>query len=281
MITFDLISDTHLEFYQKAKQIKPLLDQIKAQKQSSIICLAGDIGYPKMPLYRVFLENLMELYDYILVVSGNHEYYNARSTAVEIDQRIKDLCEDLTSRSSKTVIYLQKQAIEIQGHVFLGCTLWSEIHNHALVTRSMSDYKKIQKKGHYGLNGAYRHTHITTHDVNRWHYDHVQWLKEQLALYQDKPVIIITHHAPITLPEIHPPAFCNNALTEAYCTDLSELVKRPVVCWCFGHTHQSYKGQYRGVWFQNSPAGYRFENLKGLDRYFTVNPYLVKRSDQS
>jgi len=269
-MNFDVISDIHLEFYKKEKNISDLLKTIIDLKKSSILCLLGDIGYPKQPIYRYFLEQMLQLYEYVLLLSGNHELYNNNATHDKMHGYIDKLCDELNLKSQHKIIYMQKKSIEINGYVFMGCTLWSSINNYLLIKNSMNDYKKIKK---YGIkNGISRKLPITPTDTCNWHKDHLIWIEQQLELYkgEKKKVIVLTHHAPITDDDIHPNQYRKGPANEAYCTDLSYLLYEPIVCWCFGHTHQEYDKTHNGIILRNNPADYHLTKLSTMNKYFTV-----------
>lgn len=64
------ISDIHLEFY------KYLGDVPVIPTNAPILILAGDVGYPTLPLYWEFMKDVSRRYEHVLLVPGNHEYYH-------------------------------------------------------------------------------------------------------------------------------------------------------------------------------------------------------------
>ena len=78
-----IISDVHLEFYQS-------FPRIKKNPGVEIVCLLGDIGYPTERNYRDFLIYLSGLFRVVIVIAGNHEYYNVSKKKEEVDNYIND-----------------------------------------------------------------------------------------------------------------------------------------------------------------------------------------------
>lgn len=270
-IKFNIISDIHLEFFKKKESIDQLLKKISELQNSNIICLLGDIGYPKHELYKYFLGEVLKLYKYVLLISGNHELYNSSTTYDKMHEKINQICNELNANinSPHRIIYLQKSSIEIDGYIFIGCTLWSQIINHQIIKDSMNDYQKIKK--YIYRNNLKRKIPISTFDVNIWHSDHLNWIQEQLKLYgeNNKKIIVLTHHAPITDNEIHPSG-CRSICSEAYCTDLNYLLSDPIIAWCYGHTHQEYSKKKKGILIQSNPMDYYLMKLDKMENYFTV-----------
>jgi predicted MPP superfamily phosphohydrolase len=263
---FDIVSDIHSEFYKKNFQIIPLILKIKKIKKSKIICLLGDIGYPRQPLYKYFLQEMQKIYEYVLVISGNHELYCGQVVHSKIHDRIDQICNELNQNQSHKVYYLNKNSVEIDDYVFLGCTLWASVNDEIKLLRN--DYRRIRKYG-YCVNGDIRKVKICPFDTNRWHDEHLKWLTAQLDTYkeQKKQVIVLTHHSPI-----YDPDFSEGKSGEVgYYTDLKHLMKEPIVCWCYGHTHQAYKKIWNKVLLQNNPADYEMRQLETIDDYFTVD----------
>ena len=116
------------------------------------------------------------MYDHVLLLSGNHDLYNKNVVATALHEEIEKICLRLNkdNKLGHNIIYLQKKTIEIDGYIFLGCTLWSEIKNIKETGAFMPDYKFITEyKGEVKLP-------IKPATTNTWHKDHVLWMKTQL-----------------------------------------------------------------------------------------------------
>ena len=86
--TIKIVSDIHLEFYPSYRKVKKLFtlfkrdDDPKKSGITRILGLLGDIGNPYRKSYQEFLLNVSKYYDYVLIIAGNHEYYNLSDNLV-------------------------------------------------------------------------------------------------------------------------------------------------------------------------------------------------------
>lgn len=252
----DITSDIHLEHYKNESEIISIIDKIAREKRSRILCLLGDIGYPKQPLYKYFIIQMMKIYDYIFLLTGNHEYYNKESFD-KIDMYIDKLCRELNIGLKEPKVYfMNRKAVEIDNYLFIGCTLWSNINDFEIVKSNINDYYKIHKT--VILYDQKRKVKIEPQDVKNWFIRDRDWINERINNNIDKKIIVLTHHAPIIDPNVHPPEFRNDILNQAYSSDLEYLINKPVVAWFYGHTHQSYSNIINNVLVKSNPVGYHF-----------------------
>ena len=91
-ISIQIISDTHLEFDGTYKRLPKLENK---DNKASILALLGDIGYPKMNIYTQFIDEMSKKYKYILIITGNHEYYkdeiyHIHSILTELDSKYEN-----------------------------------------------------------------------------------------------------------------------------------------------------------------------------------------------
>jgi Icc-related predicted phosphoesterase len=79
-------------------------------------------------------------------------------------------------------------------------------------------------------------------DVNNaLHAADVRWIEAEVTRAQSdgKRLVVVTHHAPLlhgTSQQKH----AGSPLSCAFATDLTRLVKEPVVLWVHGHTHHTH-----------------------------------------
>ena len=104
---FYVASDLHLEFYD---DIEPITNKISLEVSGTpieqrVLFLCGDIGKPFEKTYEDFLEFSSKTFRYVIIIAGNHEYYNSDSfhTMSEVDNRIEELII-----SYDNVIFLNK-----------------------------------------------------------------------------------------------------------------------------------------------------------------------------
>jgi len=106
------------------------------------LALVGDIGIPTYPLYKNFIKDVSKKFELVLIIAGNHEYYNGQIE--EIDQHINQIAGEFSN-----VRYLQRTRFVYQDLVFLGATLWTEIPStpesvYNQYWRTVNDYRKIK-----------------------------------------------------------------------------------------------------------------------------------------
>lgn len=83
--------------------------------------------------------------------------------------------------------------------------------------------------------------------TNQWHNEELEWLKSELQRAQDDrvKVLVLTHHVPTrgnASACISP--YPDGPVTDAFSTSLEELLRPPIACWLFGHTHTSSQLTY-------------------------------------
>ena len=146
---FQIISDLHLEIHQ---EINPIYF-FERDETADCLLLAGDIGYPSLPSYELFLTLIFTQYKYIILISGNHEKYN--SSIEESDRKIKDIVSKFDN-----IFYLNNEIYEFteQKIAILGSTLWSFIPNSLIpyIWNNVNDYKYINNFTPIHSNNLYR-----------------------------------------------------------------------------------------------------------------------------
>ena len=113
---FQIISDLHLEFYKKLP--KNICNE--HFPKAPTLFLAGDIGYPKNPLWLEFIEWCEVNYERIFYVTGNHEYY--KNNIDEIDTYV----ESILGSKPKFTFLKAGMISSIEDYKVIGCTLWSK-----------------------------------------------------------------------------------------------------------------------------------------------------------
>ena len=211
-----------------------------------------------------------QVFQYVLVIPGNHEYYGASRRRV--DSKIDEICAACPTRN---LINLNCRSFDLEGYRFLGCTLWSFVppENEAAVMRSLNDYRLIKDDETGQL--------ITTATTNRWHFEQKGWLAHEIAGIReemtkcqstcDKGVVVLTHHAPSTRGT-SAPRFEGSACNCAFSTDLHSLMGPPVKVWAFGHTHFSSDQMINGTRVVSNQLGYcRMQEPAGFQPNFVLH----------
>ena len=197
-------SDVHLEYQKNSKIPKHLVPTpvMLDANQKNILILAGDIGHVTRVSYIIYLKQCRLVYDHVLVVSGNHEYWaqakhggrDKRISMETIDEKLRLVCEEADC------IFLQKRAIKIEGYWFLGCTMWTDVPENLQthVSAMMNDYQRIFYTDPK-IKGLKK---ITSEHIDSIHQDHKHWLATKLNwidnLGNKEKAIVVTHHLPST-----------------------------------------------------------------------------------
>ena len=221
------ISDIHLEFMSsllKAKRFSP---------QANILCLAGDIGYPKSPIYRQFLKSISEQYTKVFMITGNHEYYRAESMEA-VHETIKGVIADLPN-----ITFLDNSYEDYEGVRFVGTTLWTQIPTSPSVL--INDFHEIPE--------------MTPSLYNELHLGACQFLEEADVQESPLPVVVMTHHLPS--PDLIDPMYAKYAAYNCFFASSCERFFKPPVCaWIYGHTHTPSRTIREGIQFACNPVGY-------------------------
>lgn len=217
------LSDIHLEF---GDFEPPPVD-------ADVVVLAGDIGagtrgvlwanrtFPKTP---------------VVYICGNHEYYGGY---------LPDTTHALRAAANPNVHVLQHEAVAIDGVVFAGVTLWTDMalnksprRASMSLRRGMVDYKAIQVNPAADLPGTPPDSParmLRPSDTIRFHHDGKRWL-EQVFEQIHEPLVVVTHHAPspksLLLGD-------KGVIRAAYASQLESFVEASgAKLWLHGHTHK-------------------------------------------
>ena len=264
------MSDLHLEFgYQ------PL-------PGGDVLILAGDICEARSYIkdhhstrladaeagtyrYVDFFEKECAKYNRVLYVMGNHEHYHGR---------FDKTYEELKSRLPANVTLLEKDCVEHNGVVFLGATLWTNCNNADSLTlwhlkSMMNDYRVVQN--HYKDRNIY---HKLIPEVTfREHTKTMEWMRLMLSEHREKPVVVITHHAP-SFKSVPPQYVHDKLMNGGYASELSEdiLDNENIRYWIHGHMHDPVDYEIGSTRVLSNPRGY-----EGWDgpRSFDPNAHLT------
>jgi len=236
-------SDLHLEF---GKFNAPDPDS-----PETVLVLAGDIGVKLGALS--FVEQIAPKYKAVIMVAGNHEFYNGN--IAEVIKRWKDVAH------IPNFYFLENSSVVIDGIRFLGCTLWSDYDNDNFVVKQycklrMNDFKMISVEVPKAHNTR-KKTYFTPDIASVLHKTSLQYLKSQL-LAAGMQTVVITHHSPSVIGCDSERYGVNNDLDYAYYTPLEYLMNwhDHLTHWIFGHTHKSLDMDIHGTRVLSNPRGY-------------------------
>lgn len=263
MLDLQIVSDIHAEFWGKKDKfnfIKP---------SAPILALLGDIcccgSDDDFEIFKKFIHEVLPYYEHIIMISGNHEYYfnpdkkntvpSVANTMDAIDLKIKTFFKE----TSQKLHYLNNNSMKItvgkHNYLIVGSTLWSWIPDdqREIIQTSMNDYQYI-----YTIDGK-KIRNINATDIANKHLKNYKYIRSQIlkAKKANQKVIILTHHKPYLSPTYNPAS-----LDVAYESDLSTLMKAPVVLWGYGHTHVADNTWMDKTQLFSNPKGYPSQKTK-------------------
>jgi predicted phosphodiesterase len=227
-----LLSDLHLELKTRTIDFK----EQNVQNKADILILAGDIGSPYKENYNELLANVSGIYEKVIIITGNHEYYG-KHTMHKVEEKIRDLCSKYNN-----VHFLQKEVFIYKRIRFVGCTLWSK--GDQSLCKYMSDFKYMPTMSHEKYVSLYN--------------DHKSWLEEVLPLKSDEydNTFVITHHLP--LKALICDEYKDHYLNDFFASDISTDGAN---FWCYGHTHTPNFDIINNIKFYCNPYGYTYEKV--------------------
>ena len=179
------MSDLHLEFRENSRYLK----HNELPVTGDVLVLAGDIFYlrdriaPMMKFWKWASDN----YRQVLIVPGNHEYYNY-SDVMERGLQWKWMFRE-------NVGFYQNQVIRIDDTDFVLSTLWSRINpnDEYFVWKGMNDFRQIKFDGKL----------LQVEEFNRMHETCIDFIRKSVEESTAGHIVVVTHHLP-TLEVIDP-----------------------------------------------------------------------------
>lgn len=259
----DLVSDLHLEFADLTLPGGDVLilsgDVFEAKNLSEKDYNPDQVTLPfesaaKRPdrYYRFLLEECSQKYRHVIWVMGNHEHYSFT---------FNKTYDHIKSQLPANVYLLEKESLELDGVLFLGATLWTDMNGGDDLTMfhlksCMNDFRIIRYQNEQ--NDYYR---FQPEIAYRHHKDTLAFFRIALENNRAKstplPVVVVTHHAPSKL-SIKPRYADDHLMNGGYSSDLSEfMLDHPeILSWHHGHTHSRFKYQIGNTWVLCNPRGY-------------------------
>jgi predicted phosphohydrolase len=242
---FQYFSDPHIDFHGR-KWAKHL----NIQRVADILIIAGDICSPYKSQYDEFLRYVSKMYKYVIIISGNHEYYKIKKNRRSITDTatwIREVDEKIISTNVyPNVKFLQNNSFDIPETpiTIYGTTLWSniKISEEAAVYSSLTDYSET-----HGI------PNLSCNTVRKMYRDDMELMTTFLNNNRDKKVIVVTHHLPSC--ELIAPQYMDSGINSAFASNI-DISPFPNICaWIAGHTHTPIE---RGI-FHVNPMGYTNE----------------------
>jgi ammonia channel protein AmtB len=271
--TFQIASDMHIEFWQNEMYYpKSYLMRNSIQRIAPVLCLLGDIGCPAMSNsayndYVEYLNILADKFEVVLVLSGNHEYYNDEKNnqvmpVHMVQKMISDICD-----SHPRLYYMDQKVAIIDGLRFVCAPLWADINERAapFVQNTLNDYKLI----HVSPSPSSKMEEVVTRkllvsDTKSWFESDLRFIQSQCKYSTGigQPCVVLTHHAPL-MEGTSNPQYDHSAISSAFASDLSYMFGfrkhsdyASLAAWCFGHTHFCTRTSFLGVQLLSNQYGY-------------------------
>ena len=250
-----VVSDLHLEFgYQELPGGEVLiLAGDMCEKRSMSKALHTTNPYPREAGYYPcwdFFEFDCAKYEKVFYVMGNHEHYHNH-----LDKTVDEI-KSLLAGYNITV--LEDSCEEYKGVLFVGSTLWTDCNRGDPITfhslkSFMSDFKVITY--HNEAKDLYHKlSPEITADI---HFTSKQYISKISELNRDKPVVVITHHAPSFL-SVNEKYAHELTINGGYASDLSELIldNPNIKYWFHGHMHDPVDYVIGETRIVSNPKGY-------------------------
>lgn len=221
-----------------------------------VAIFAGDIWEPiRYSIHWISLQRATKLGARpAILVPGNHEFYGHE---VHLSRQ-----HGQQAAEQFEVHLLDPGSVAIDGVRFIGATLWTDFQllgtpdiskRHAYA--GMNDYLAISMVDGQRIN------YLNPDDSQRLHRLDKMFIQSELAKLFDGPTVVITHHGPH--PNSVPDAYRGDALSPAFCSDLSELIEKyqPDV-WIHGHDHHHHDYRVGRTRIIANPAGYERNGVR-------------------
>ena len=262
------ISDIHLEMYDK--QAFPLILKPNAR----YLALCGDIGYPREPIFKSFIDYCSRNWDKVFYLPGNHEYYNDKphyhwkyTTPDTMESIENDIQTVLTPY--RNVFYLNKGVHEFPEEEVnvVGATMWTHIpeDKYQSAEWGLNDFSQIACKIHAAPN----YERFSPAKMSAIHKDHSAFILGALdaASEQGRSAVVLTHHMPSLSLVAH--RFVRDPNNYLFYTEMTEHLKHPALAaWICGHSHSAQHVLFRpGVWLALNCRGYPNEKVGGFSEW--------------
>jgi predicted phosphodiesterase len=255
------MSDLHLEYAD--------LD-VPETIEFDVAILAGDIVCPGSGLVHwVRRTPALQRAKAIVVVSGNHEYFDRA-----LQQEAAAMREAARRQRAPALHLLDCGQVVIDGVRFLGCTLWTDFELRidtaagavsdrergiAVASRTMADYRTIGWLDEVAAQAGAAPRQLTPYDTLRLHAEQRAWLERALAETFDGPTVVVTHHGPHRGSLAR--RFAADWVSTAYLSELPTRFFDVPALWVHGHTHTSHDYRVGRCRVVCNPRGYQARGM--------------------
>lgn len=239
--TFDLISDLHVETWDKSDWT--------GQATSPYCVIAGDVSRDH-ELVAQTLDHLNQCYAGVFYIDGNDEH---RWQLEDLGASYRSLKNKI--KSIDRVVYLQDNVVIINGVAILATNGWWSYEFDPLIDYDQSqawyrDHSQSTQSSADAITGiAYNDAAYLTNSVKK--------LQKHLEV---KSIVIVSHTLPAPWLCNHDPDLANtprfNTMGNSHLQlALDEDTERKIKVWAFGHYHRSVDRDLNGIRYVSNPRG--------------------------
>jgi predicted phosphohydrolase len=257
-----ILSDLHID-------ISPYQDLPLEESKDTVLLLAGDIcEVYNIELYEKFISTLSPNYKMILIIFGNHEFYNG--SIVRAPQKLKENLEKFDN-----VKILVRESIVIEDVTFIGATLWTDFNKADPVAmweadRRMNDFRYIRCGDN---NDPYKLKFKANNALNE-HIKDLNFIKKAVSDAKTSKIIVMTHHVPCNLSICE--KYKSTLLNFSYVTALEDYIyDSGINYWIHGHTHSSSFYNLENTTIVANPRGYGKPINLEKHKQLIINPDLT------
>jgi predicted phosphodiesterase len=240
------VSDIHLEH-------RPPGWEPPIERRAPVLVLAGDVGSPwpspRYASYADFLARMSRLFDHVVLIAGNHEYFGHYMEATEA------LIADTLAMGTPNIHYLQNTIWDLPDSdvTFFGGTFWTHVPEEKEVL----------------LGGVWDTAKIPGYTYRRGRGLHATAVAALDAAIADvkaagRRLVVVSHHIPRM--DLIDSRYTGNPTNVAFacdvpaaCTEDARTEAATIAAWIYGHTHTPAS---RGI-FHCNPIGYPGEREGG------------------
>ena len=238
-----LFSDLHTEFYNDSENEWFFKDLDASTVDVAV--LAGDILLGRNSLR--FYARIAELYPHVVAVAGNHEFYHG-----EFDSVLRRL----RSTGISNFHFLERESVEIDGHRFVGCTLWYNGGSDCAYNEMfMNDFRLI----HHAKQGYRRF-------IYKYASESKAWLKDTVRTGD----IVVTHMLPSEACIDN--SYRGSQMNGFYFNNCEAIIRdnKPAL-WLHGHSHNKLDTQIYETRIVRNPHGYPGEFGVDFDKTLKIS----------
>jgi len=254
-MTVHYCSDLHLDFYMKPynSNFKYFYKQYFNDASGQVLIIAGDISHYNTQI-RDFLKFVHRYFAHIIIVTGNHEFYNvskgqrAQYTSLysKFDE-LRTLLADLPY-----VHFLDGTSITIDSIKFAGAMGWYDCSYYYRLSQGL--YSETMLSHWINYTNDARNIPTLNNPLDLFAIER----PKLLAALSTSPDVMVTHFCPISDPVAIERAHVLDRGTGYYCFDSTTLGFAPI--WIHGHMHSAYSFTHNSTTHMRNPLGYPAES---------------------